>query len=324
MTHRQRFIDALEGRPPIGRVPHFELVFFLTMEAFGRVHPIHRRYEQWDQMPRAEQELHIRDIAALDIRTARRCAHSAIFLHGIPARGEENEVRLIDEVRRQSGDEFFLMMHGDATYAIPTGENMSEFCGRIAEDPQGAKDTARRKVDEALVRGERFKRHGGLDGWALCDDYCFNTGPFFSLDWFDDFITPYLADLIRGYRRQGWYTIKHTDGNIMPILDRLLLGRPHALHSLDPQGGVDIAEVKRLVGNRVCVIGNVNCGLLDTGTEEECIASARYALRHGMPGGRYVFSTSNCIYTGMRLSRYELILDVWRREGNYEGVDAPS
>jgi uroporphyrinogen decarboxylase len=34
-----------------------------------------------------------------------------------------------------------------------------------------------------------------------------------------------------------------------------------------------------------------------------------------MPGGGYIFSTSNCVYTGMRLARYELILDVWRREG---------
>jgi len=103
----------------------------------------------------------------------------------------------------------------------------------------------------------------------------------------------------------------------MPILDRLIEGEPHALHSLDPQGGVDIAEVKRRIGDRVCLIGNVNCGLLDTGTEEQCIESARYALKHGMPGGRYIFSTSNCVYTGMDLRRYELILDVWRREGNY-------
>jgi len=36
-----------------------------------------------------------------------------------------------------------------------------------------------------------------------------------------------------------------------------------------------------------------------------------------MPGGGYIFSTSNCIYTGMRLQRYELILDIWRREGVY-------
>jgi uroporphyrinogen decarboxylase len=316
MTHRERFMAALDGAPIIGRVPHFELVFFLTMEAFGRVHPIHRSYAQWDQMRRSEQDLHLRDMAETFILTARRYEHSAIFIHP-PLANEVDHLRLIDEIRRQSGDEFFLMMHGDATYEIPSGGAMEEFCVQLVEEPDAMKDKARRRVDEALARGERFRKHGGLDGWALCSDYCFNNGPFMSPAMFDEFITPYLTDLCRGYRKQGWYVIKHTDGNIMPILDRLIEGEPHALHSLDPQGGVDIVEVKRLIGDRVCLIGNVNCGLLDTGTEEECIVSARYALKHGMPGGRYIFSTSNCIYTGMDLRRYELILEIWRKEGNY-------
>ena len=316
MTPRERFIAALERRPLTGRVPHFELVFFLTMEALGRIHPLHRAFHQWDQMSAAEQELHLRDIAEVYIETARRYEHSAIFLHGTLG-SDEREMRLIDEVRRQSGDEFFLMMHGDATYSIPNGTEMTDFCVQLYEHPAEAKGQAARQIEQALERGHAFRRHGGLDGWALCADYCFNNGPFLSPAMFDEFITPYLADLIRGYRAQGWYVIKHTDGNIMPILDSLLLGQPHALHSLDPQGGVDMAEMKRRVGDRVCLIGNVNCGLLDTGTDGECVESARYALRNGMPGGGYIFSTSNCIYTGMRLSRYELMLDVWRREGNY-------
>ncbi|MCB0187298.1 MAG: hypothetical protein KDE31_23685, partial [Caldilineaceae bacterium] len=79
-----------------------------------------------------------------------------------------------------------------------------------------------------------------------------------------------------------------------------------------------IAEVKRRYGDRLCLMGNVNCGLMDTGTVAEVQESARYALRHGMPGGGYVFCTSNCIYTGMRLERYETILDIWRNEGNYQ------
>ena len=116
----------------------------------------------------------------------------------------------------------------------------------------------------------------------------------------------------------GFYVIKHTDGNIMPILDQLLEAHPHALHSLDPQAGIDIAEIKRLCGNKVCLIGNVNCGVLQTGTDEEVIESVRYALQNGMPDGGYIFSTSNCIYTGMKLSRYELMLNIWRKEGNYD------
>ena len=37
MTPRERLTATFEGKQPTGRVPHFELVFFLTMEAFGRV-----------------------------------------------------------------------------------------------------------------------------------------------------------------------------------------------------------------------------------------------------------------------------------------------
>ena len=45
MTHRERFIRTLKCEKIGGRVPHFELVFFLTMEAIGKVHPAHRNYE---------------------------------------------------------------------------------------------------------------------------------------------------------------------------------------------------------------------------------------------------------------------------------------
>ena len=315
-TPRERFIAALERRPLGGRVPHFELVFFLTMEAFGRVHPSQRHYGQWDQMEEKERQLHRNEIADLYIATAEKYEHSAIFLHPNPGRQEE-VFRLIDLVREKSGDRYFLMLHGDATYSITDAKHMEAFSLRLYDRPKAVKRRAREMVNQQIEYAEAIQRHGGLDGFAMCADYCFNVGPMMSPGQFSEFVTPYLARLVQAYRDLGFHTIKHTDGNIMPILDQLVQASPHALHSLDPQAGIDIAEVKRLCGDRLCLIGNVNCGLLDTGTEEECAESARYCLKHGMPGGGYIFSTSNCVYTGMRLARYELILDVWRKEGNY-------
>ncbi|MBN1921766.1 MAG: hypothetical protein JW892_11005 [Anaerolineae bacterium] len=311
MTPRERFIAALERRPLSGRVPHFELVFFLTMEAFGKVHPSHRDYEQWLQMEERERQLHREDMANLFIATAERYEHSAIFIHPNPERPEETR-RIIDLIREKTGDRYFLMLHGDATFSIPPGNEMTEFCYRLVDEPEKLKAEAATRVHKALERAAFYQRAGGLDGFALCSDYCFNTGPFLRPSQFAEFIAPYLAQLIQAYRDMGFYTIKHTDGNIMPIIDQLVQANPHALHSLDPQAGVDIAEVKRRYGDRVCLIGNVNCGLLDTGTPEEIVASANYALEHGLPGGGYIFSTSNCIYTGMPLASYELMLKVWR------------
>lgn len=316
MTPREKFICALERKPISGRVPHFELVFFLTMEAFGRVHPSHRNYAQWQQMTEKERELHRRDMAELFVLTAERYEHSAIFLHPNPNTDEET-MRLVELVREMSGDRYFLMLHGDATFGLPSGGDMERFSCALVDEPQKLKRQASEMVAAALERAARLKNRGGLDGFALCSDYCFNTAPFLSPAQFSEFVAPYLAELIQGYRDMGFYVIKHTDGNIMPIIDQLVQANPHALHSLDPQAGVDIAEVKRRYGSRVCLIGNVNCGLMDTGTDEQVRESARYALRHGMPGYGYIFSTSNCVYTGMRLERYEAILDVWRQLGNY-------
>ena len=318
MTPRDRFIAALECRPAEGLVPHFELVFFLTMEAFGRIHPSQRHYRQWRQMSDRERDLHRRDIADLYVQTAQRFGHSAIFFHQ-PGGWEDDydgETRATLEIIRQiSGDEYLLMIHGDTTLGIPDGDGMVRLSEAIADEPQKVKDNQARRVERALQNAEAYRKHGALDCFALCSDYCFNTGPFLSPAMFDEFVTPYLARLTAGYRELGFYVIKHTDGNIMPILESLLSTKPHALHSLDPQGSVDIAQVRRRVGNSLCLCGNVNCALMDTGTDAQVLESAQYALRHGLAGDGYIFSTSNCIYTGMCLDRYELILDVWRREG---------
>lgn len=313
---RDRFIKALNREPLEGLVPHFELVFFLTMEVLGKVHPTHRNYSQWFQMTEKERQLHREDMADLFIDIAEKYDHSAIFLHPNPWSFEET-IRLIDIIREKTGNKYFLMIHGDATFSVPSGTQMEAFAYRIADEPEKLKQEANQMVENALRLAEKYAEHGGLDGFALCSDYCFNTGPFLSPQLFAEFVTPYLAKLIAGYRDMGFYTIKHTDGNIMPILDQLIEANPHALHSLDPQGGVDMKEVKEKVGDKVCLIGNVNCGLLQTGTKEEIIESVRYALKHGMPGGGYIFSTSNCVYTGMPLESYELMLDIWRKEGVY-------
>jgi uroporphyrinogen decarboxylase len=323
MTPRERFIAALERRPLTGRVPTFELVFFLTMEAFGHVHPTHRVFRQWDQMSDAERGLHLRDIAAVYVETARRYEHNAIFPQPLSPNRDDDMRRMLEHIREISGDDFFLMLHGDATHGMPTGTNMVEQTTWFYEHIDEAKDQARTMVDGQLERQARMRDWGVLDGFALCTDYCYNDNPFLPPPMFAELVAPYLTDLIAGQRELGYYVIKHTDGNIMPIIDQLVDANPHALHSLDPQGGVDIARVKREYGDRVCLIGNVNCGLLQSGTLDEVAASARYCLEHGMPGGGYIFSTSNCVYTGLDLDRYDYIWRIWHEEGVYPD-DAPA
>ena len=133
-THKQRFIKALRREPITGHVPQFELVFFLTMEAFGRVHPCQRSYSQWNQMSVRERELHLQDVADIYIQTAEHYQHDAIFVQPSPGADDfENIRRLLEIIREKSGDEYYLMMHGDPTLAIPNGDDMLEISAQMYE-----------------------------------------------------------------------------------------------------------------------------------------------------------------------------------------------
>lgn len=320
MTPREKFIKCLKREPITGHVPHFELVFYLTMEAIGKIHPEHRVFNQWNQMSKKEQDIQTKDIAATYIGYAEKYHHSAVFVQINTGNFQDFDrtVRILEEIRNQSGDKYYTMVHGDPTFAIPEGDSMVDFAAQLYEEEDTLKEIARKRVEHFKEYAERMSHHKGLlDGFCLCSDYCFNTNPFFSPDLFSEFITPYLEDILRAYRDMGYYSIKHTDGNIMPILDQMVSCRPDALHSLDPQGGVSLSRVKELVGDKVALCGNVNCGLLQTGSEEECIADVRRSLKEGMPGFGYIFCTSNCAYTGLDLERYELMNQIWRQEGIY-------
>jgi uroporphyrinogen decarboxylase len=306
---RERAEAALNLGIP-DQVPTFELEFQLEEEMFGQRF-LHQ--EDLEGLTFQEQEHRVKANAEYMIRVYSALEYSIIPIHYL----DEEWIRVTAQhIRSLVGDTFMLTTKGDGTFAIPKGSEFEQFVYRIADDPQSVEEEADQMAHAAI---ERNKRHidGGIDSFILCSDYCFNTGPFLSPTMFARFVQPYLARIIAETKKAGAYTIKHTDGNIMPILDQLVACEPHALHSLDPMAGVDIKEVKDLVGDRVCLCGNVHCAALQTGTDEEVIASATYALKHGKPGGGYIFSTSNIPFKGMDPKRYELVLEVWKEYRDY-------
>ncbi|HCA47663.1 MAG TPA: hypothetical protein DEP45_10005 [Armatimonadetes bacterium] len=158
----------------------------------------------------------------------------------------------------------------------------------------------------------------------MCADYCFNDGPWLSPPMFAEFVTPFLKRQVEGFQALGLYAAKHTDGDIMPILDQLVSTGINALHSLDPMAGVDIREVRAQVGPELCLMGNVNCALVHAGTPEEVYRSALYCLAHGgVENGAYVFCTSNCIFEGVPLENYAAMLQA-RRDYGPPGAEHPA
>ncbi len=320
-TPKERAIIALERRPPVpGLVPTFELEFQLGEELVGR--DFYRGSEVWDSATAAERARMIRHNAELYIEVAERLDHAIIMIVG-PHQAEDIAATA-NYIRDRVGDRYLLICHGDATFAIPSGSDMMEMVVSFFEQPEEMHARAKAQVQTALARGKYLREACGLDGFALCADYCFNAGPFLSPRMFGQFITPYLKELVAGYKKQGFYVIKHTDGNLMPILDQIVACEPHGLHSIDCQAkNMDIAVIKQQVGDKLCLLGGVQCSLLQTGTEEEIVEQCKYVLRHGLPGGGYIYGTTNVAFKGLALERYLLILEMRKRYGWYDAQGKP-
>lgn len=311
MTPKERAVAALELRVP-DYVPTFELEFQLTDELFGA--PFSCQEDVQKAASAEARERRLQEHADLLVRIAERLDYSIIPLQGV-AWGEQ-QIAVTRMLRDRVGDTRMIWAHGDSTMSIPDGNWMMDLVVRIAEEPEQIHAEQRNNLENTLGHCQRLF-DAGVDVFGNCADYCFNHGPFLSPGMFAEFVTPYLTELHARQRAMGAYVIKHTDGNIMPILDQLVASGPHALHSIDPMAGVDIAEVKRLAGDKVALCGNVNCALMQTGTRDEIIESARYCLTHAKPGGGYLFCTSNVAFKGMPLENYLLMLDVWKEMRAY-------
>lgn len=309
MTPKERAVAALTLKVP-DMVPTFELEFQLEEEMFGKSF---LQQEDLNGKTAKVKEKLIIENAAYMVEVYEKLEYSIIPIHYL---GLEGNIETARQIRKICGDRFMLTTHGDGTFAITDSIDMYEFAYSIADDPDSVKERAQKMADEAIEQNKRLAE-AGFDSLILCSDYCYNSGPFISPKMFGEYIQPYLYKIIDEARKLGLYTIKHTDGNIMPILNQLTECRPHAIHSIDPMAKVDIAEVKRLVGDQVCLCGNVNCALMQTGTDDEVIESAEYCLTNAKPGGGYIFCTSNVPFKGLDPERYRLILDVWKKMRKY-------
>jgi uroporphyrinogen decarboxylase len=150
------------------------------------------------------------------------------------------------------------------------------------------------------------------------DDYAGNFGPLMSPKHFRKLFYPGLCRVMGGFKELGLYVIKHTDGNLWPIIDMIVDSGIDCLDPIDPQAGMDLGEVKARFGQRIALKGNVDCAQLMTfGTPDEVIEATKHALRQGGPGGGFILSSSNSIHSAVRPENYQAMLRTLQEFGHY-------
>lgn len=132
----------------------------------------------------------------------------------------------------------------------------------------------------------------GIDFLWLGDDIAYNQGPMFSPTVFRDLFLPYGQQVAEALHLPWAY---HSDGNLMPILEDILSLGMSALHPIQPNA-LDIEELKRCYGHRVCLWGNIDLEYtLTRGSPEEVTQLVRRRIETIGRGGGYILGSSNSI-----------------------------
>ena len=311
MNGRERLKAVFQGEIP-DKVPHMELVFQLDEEAFQTTWP---SYEEMACASPLEREQCKERYFWLWERIIQRYEWAGIqvptSLNGF------YEGQMIPEAVRRFGDRVMLYdFNGQGTFWLLPGDEMMDFAVCMFERPQELLAEARRKCNESIELAKR-QVDQGVDFICINSDYGYNLGPFISPKKFAQFVTPFLAEIVDAIHKLGVKAILHSAGDLRLILPQLVSTGLDGYQSIDPQGHMDIAEVKREYGDRLVLMGNVQASYLQDEDDSRIRESVRYAMMHGKPGGRFIFSSSNCIFKGMPLENYHVMLDEYEQHAWY-------
>ena len=304
MTPRERMDAALNFTEP-DRPPHYELVFQLYEEAFGMSLPT---MDQIDSADAKEKDRLYNQCAILYAKVVEKYQWDAINCW-YPSKKARMYCDFVPVLQKHMGDDFPIIGSlWNSLISLDTVKDYEAFSFSLIDEPDEMHKWAREMTEEGLKQSQKLI-DAGCYGICIASDCAFNSGPFLSPATFREFVLPYFKEQVDFIKKQGVRVVYHTDGNLMVILDQILEAGPDVLQSIDPMAGMDIKEVKDQTYGKIALMGNVQCSLLQDGPDEAIIQSAKYCLDHGPPGGGYIFSSSNSVFTGLPLKNYECMLN---------------
>jgi len=146
------------------------------------------------------------------------------------------------------GDTHAVIVHLNDVFSLPRYlMGMENLLMAIVADPDLVQALINLSVDlnlkmarEVAARGAQFVYTG--------DDVASNAGPLMSPRHFRNLFYPGLCRVMVGYKELGLYVIKHSDGNLWPIIDMIVDSGIDCLDPIDPQAGMGSRTSRRSTG----------------------------------------------------------------------------
>ncbi|MFH1086091.1 MAG: uroporphyrinogen decarboxylase family protein [Chloroflexota bacterium] len=132
---------------------------------------------------------------------------------------------------------------------------------------------------------------------------------------FDEFVRPYDQRFMDIAKAVGKLVMFHDCGLANALLESFADMGIDYLEPLNPRaasGDVELADVKRRIGARVCLCGGFNHELLSFGSAEEIRREVAFCLETLAPGGGYILCPAGPLDTDVPMANLEAYADAAR------------
>jgi uroporphyrinogen decarboxylase len=233
---------------------------------------------------------------------------------------DDSTFELVDYIGQKYGNERAILYRdlpitgflngpfgGDYGHSI----SISMLCPDQMKRLYGACETLNRKIAE---RCRQSNVSLAIEGY----DFGMNTGCIISPACIRDVYFPIMKKVNDIHREHGMTTFFHCCGKIWDIMDDYVSAGYEGYQSIQESAGMDTRRVKKLYGNKLTLWTGVQCETLVEATIEETRREVASALDYLMPGGGFIFGSTNSVQYGAKTDNYLAALETVREKGVYK------
>lgn len=148
-------------------------------------------------------------------------------------------------------------------------------------------------------------------------DYGNSTGCIENPDSIRRLYMPSHKIFVSYVQKMGKIPFLHCCGNVWDIMDDLVNAGYRAYQSVQASAGMNWAKLKEKYGEKLTLWAGVQCETLITGSARDVENEVRNALDVLMPGGGFIFGSTNSVQYGANTDNYLRVLELVRKYGVY-------
>jgi len=234
---------------------------------------------------------------------------------------DDSIFELVDYFGDKYGKERAVMFRGLEIY-----DTLMDIFGGNQEHqlilPLIAPDEIKKMYEYALAYNKKLIEHCARHNVLICaqgKDFGMNNSTIMSPAVIRDIYLPVIKQVNATTVESGMIPFFHCCGNIWTILDDFVAAGYKGYQSIQESAGMDTRLVKETYGDVLTLWTGVQCETLVQGTLEDVEAEVRRNLEFLMPGGGFIFGSTNSVQYGAKTENYLKALDVVRKYGVYKG-----